>query len=96
VSQCAIGSAYNSLRHSDLLRGGESVALEYQRAFASRGPGELPHLRKLAGTVDASPSFEDEIVTVLVGIAVRRGEPWQAILELAPDPGGAAVFPLHP
>ncbi|MGZ8764873.1 MAG: TetR/AcrR family transcriptional regulator [Acidimicrobiia bacterium] len=96
VSQCAIGAAFNALRHADLKRNRESVLLEYQRAFASRAPGELPYLRKLVGTIADPPSFDDEIVTVLVGIAVRRGDPWQPILELAHTGTDATVIALHP
>jgi AcrR family transcriptional regulator len=93
VSQCAIGGAFNALRHAE--RNRESVLLDYQRAFAARPPGELPYLRKLVGTIADPPSFDDEIVTVLVGIAVRRGEPWQPVLELA-HANDAAVIALHP
>lgn len=96
VSQCAIGGAFNALRDADLRRHRERVLLEYQQAFAAHPPGELQYLRKLAGTIADPPSFDDEIVTVLIGIAVRRGEPWQSILELADGGPDAAVIPLHP
>ena len=96
VSQCAIGAAFNALRDADRRRNREQVLLEYQQAFAARPPGELQHLRKLAGTIADPPSFDDEIVTVLVGIAVRRGEPWPSIIELSHDGPDAAVIPLHP
>jgi AcrR family transcriptional regulator len=94
VSQCAIGAAFNALRHAE--RNREAVLLEYQQAFAARAPGELPYLRKLVGTIADPPSFDDEMVTVLVGIAVRRGEPWQPIIELGRAGVGATVIPLHP
>ncbi len=96
VSQCAIGAAFNALRHADILRNRESVMLEYQRAFAARGAGALPYLRKLVGVIEDPPPFDDEIATVLVGIAVRRGEPWPAILDLGRPGSDAAVIPLHP
>ena len=42
------------------------------------------------------PSFEDRIVAVLVGVAMRRGEAWQPIVRLAQrDTHDAAVSALH-
>ena len=44
-------------------------------------------------------SFEDEVATALIGIAVRRGEPWEPILEIVREPANvddAEVITLHP
>jgi hypothetical protein len=53
------------------------------RVLAQRGPDDLPYLRQLtaeAGATSAEP-FIERITTVLVGIAIERGEPWQPIAD---------------
>jgi hypothetical protein len=54
--------------------------LELRRLLARRGD-DLPHLRGLlAGSGSPPPaSFASRICTVLVGIAVRRGDSWEHI-----------------
>lgn len=96
VSECAIGAAVNELREVEAARSGHPVVAEYHRVLAERAPHELPNLRRLAAAAVESPTLEDQIVTVLVGIAVRRDEPWHAILELVEDDGGGTIVPLHP
>jgi AcrR family transcriptional regulator len=99
VSQCAVGAAVHDLREAEGARAGRPDVVEYHRAIAMAPPDELPSLRALASTPRpaARPSFEDRIVTLLVGIAVRRGEPWQPIVRLAQDePRDAALSALHP
>ena len=99
VSQCAVGAAVHDLREAEGARAGQPDVVEYHRAIAMAPPDELPSLRALAGTPRAEerPSFEDRIVTVLVGIAVRRGEPWQPIVRLAErDANDVAIGVLHP
>ena len=65
--------------------------------LASRTPDELPRLRQLVAVMhDDGPTLEEQICTVLVGIAVRRGEPWKQILELIRPPSAEAeVIALH-
>jgi hypothetical protein len=100
VSQSAVGAAVAEIREAAAAAAGRPAVAEYHRALAQHGPDELPHLRALV-TVIPGPrrSLDDNIVTVLVGIAVRRGEPWEPLLALTT--GGAApspipVGPLHP
>jgi AcrR family transcriptional regulator len=95
VSRCAIGAAIAEIRQTESGRG---LLAEYHRVLSSRAPDELPNIRRLVAVMqDDGPTLEEQICTVLVGIAVRRGEPWKPILELvnpataAPDYGG-----LHP
>jgi hypothetical protein len=85
VSQCAIGAALTDLREAEGAREGRPDIVEYHRAIAMKPPEELPSLRLLATTprLTPRPTFEDRICTLLVGIAVRRGEPWEHIPALA-------------
>jgi AcrR family transcriptional regulator len=96
VSQCALGAALTDIREAEGAREGRPDIVEYHRAIAMRPPEELPSLRALAATprVTDRPSFEDRIVTLLVGIAVRRGEPWQGIVALANEEEAPPA--LHP
>jgi AcrR family transcriptional regulator len=85
VSDCALGAAVGEIRATESARAGRPVIAEYHRLLATLPQDELPHLRKLVGTPrDATASFSERILTVLVGIAVRRGEPWQRIVDLQP------------
>jgi len=96
VSQCAIGAAVNRIRAEESERGGHPVVAEYHRVLAERRPDELPYLRRLAAETGDPPTLEDQICTVLVGIAVRRDEPWRPIVDLLGVERDAAVVPLHP
>jgi AcrR family transcriptional regulator len=95
VSRCAIGAAIADIRQSESGRG---LLAEYHRVLSSRTPDELPSLRQLVSVMqDDGPTLEEQICTVLVGIAVRRGEPWKPILELArPAPAQTDYEALHP
>ncbi len=54
--------------------------------LATQPPDALPNLRKLVATPrEATADFTERVLTVLVGIAVRRGEPWHRIVELGGD-----------
>ena len=45
---------------------------------------------------DDGPTLEQQICTVLIGIAACRGEPWKPILELIRPPRAEAeVIALH-
>jgi AcrR family transcriptional regulator len=98
VSQCALGAALTEIREAEGAREGRPDIVEYHRAIAMRPADELPSLRALASTPRTSPrpTFEDRIVTVLVGIAVRRGERWDDIVRLSGDTPRNALSALHP
>lgn len=85
VSESAIGAALSDIREAEGAREGRPDVVEYHRAIAMVGPGELTSLRRLAteSRVNPRPTFDDRICTVLVGVAVRRGEPWEHIPDLA-------------
>jgi AcrR family transcriptional regulator len=95
VSRCAIGAAISEIRQSESGRG---LLAEYHRVLSARTPDELPNLRRLVAVMqDDGPTLDEQICTVLVGIAVRRGEPWKPILELARPTQVAKEFEsLHP
>ena len=59
----------------------------------THGPDALPNLRKLVSTPrEATADFTERVLTVLVGVAVRRGEPWHGIVELR---GGSEEVAPH-
>jgi AcrR family transcriptional regulator len=99
VSDAAVGAAVTHIRASEATRAGRPVLAEYHRVLASRPPDDLPNLRRLVASAHAhTTDFTDRLVTVLVGIAVRRGEPWSGVLALhegpLPEPPGGGV--MHP
>ena len=80
VSRCAIGAAISEIRQAETGRG---LLADYHRVLSSRTPEELPNLRKVVAEMhDDGPTLEQQICTVLIGIAARRGEPWKPILDL--------------
>ena len=90
VSRCAIGAAISEIRQNETGRG---LLADYHRVLSSRTPEELPNLRKVVAEMhDDGPTLEQQICTVLIGIAAMRGEPWKPILELAaPERGQRGV-----
>jgi hypothetical protein len=77
VSQLAVGAAVQELRARQMELDGHAEDHEYRRLLARKGPDELPHLRRLAesGSSLRRP-FADEAMTVIIGLAARRGEQW--------------------
>jgi hypothetical protein len=53
------------------------------RMVAARPPDELPGLRALLDLppIRTAPDFDEHLTTVLVGLAVRRGEDWRPVAE---------------
>lgn len=89
VTSCAIGSAVSAIREREATAKGRPTADEYRRIVAERSPDDLPHLRRLIDLdveVVRQP-FDEEITTVLVGIAVRRGESWEPIARRLAETG---------
>jgi hypothetical protein len=81
VTACALGSAILATREQNAARAGRPVMAEHLRVLAQRGPGELPHLRMLLAeaATHVEEAFLSRITTVLIGIAIRHGEPWEPI-----------------
>jgi AcrR family transcriptional regulator len=98
VSECALGAAVSEIRFATATRSGRSVLAEYHRVLATEPSDALPHLRNVVATLDGrAGDFVDHVITVLIGIAVRRGETWQPLLELRGDPRPEPTRPtLHP
>jgi hypothetical protein len=78
ATECAIGAAVADIRTREL-----SPPLEeaYDAVLADRDPAELPHVRavRAAGPATAR-TFQEQLATVLAGVAVRRGEDWQDVV----------------
>jgi hypothetical protein len=96
VSACAIGIAVGEIRAAEADRAGRPIIAEYHRALSQRDPDDLPHLRTLVGAINQmSSDFDDRIRTVLVGIAVRRGDPAESVLD-GTAAGQTTPASLHP
>lgn len=97
AAQCAVGAAVQEIRGRAAANEGRSLLSELHRMVAGRPAGELAGLRALLelASIRSGPGFEEHLTTVLVGIAVRRGEDWTAVAERgthtpqAPDAGAA-------
>jgi AcrR family transcriptional regulator len=99
VSDCALGAAVGEIRATESARAGRPVLAEYHRVLATQPPDALPNLRNLVSTPRAATAdFTERVLTVLVGIAVRRGEPWQRITDLRAEAEGATphIAMMHP
>ena len=83
VAQCAVGAAVQEIRARGAANEGRSLLSELHRMVASRPADELAGLRSLLDLppIRITPDFEDHVTTVLVGIAVRRGEDWAPVVE---------------
>ncbi len=84
VARYAVGAAMHEIRMSGSLKEGRSTLAELHATLALR-PGELPGVRALLETppLATGNEFDERLTTVLVGIAVRRGDDPRAVLERA-------------
>jgi AcrR family transcriptional regulator len=83
VAECAVGAAVHEIRMRAATNEGRSALSELHRMVARRPPDELVGLRALLDLppIRTMPSFEDHLTTVLVGLAVLRGEDWGPVAE---------------
>ena len=89
VSAASLGVAVGEIREAREAEAGRSSVAEYHRLLAGRQGHELRAIRRLVGGPEQlAPPFEEQIRTVLVGIAARRGEPWEQLPALARDVAG--------
>jgi len=98
VARYAIGAAAHELRDRGAAAEGRSTTVELHRMVATRPPEELAGVRALLAVspINVGTRFEDQLTTVLVGIAARRGEDWHPIMDRAasgapPQEPGASV-----
>jgi AcrR family transcriptional regulator len=85
VAHYAVGAAAHELRDRGAAAEGRSTMAELHRMIATRPPEELAGVRALLAVspINLGPRFEDQLTTVLVGIAARRGEDWRSIMDRA-------------
>lgn len=78
----AVGSAVHALREDLALGAGRPSVAEWHRVLAQREPGEMAGARAALDAMpgDRDDEFEEALTTLLVGIAVRRGESPDAVL----------------
>jgi hypothetical protein len=83
VAQCAVGAAVHEIRTRGATNDGRSALSEMHRMVAARPPDELLGVRALLDLppLRNAPDFEEHLTTVLVGLAVRRGEDWRPVAE---------------
>jgi len=98
LAQNAVGAAVQEIRLRAATSEGRSSLSELHRMVAGRPPDELVGLRALLDLppIRTAPDFEDHLTTVLVGLAVRRGDKWQPVAQrgahtlVSPDDGPAS------
>jgi AcrR family transcriptional regulator len=100
VAFYAGGAAAHELRRRGAAAEGRSTMAELYRMVAARPATELAGVRALLAVppIHEATSFEDQLTTVLIGIAARRGEDWRPIAERAasgqpPQEPGASTSP---
>jgi AcrR family transcriptional regulator len=82
VGSCAVGSAVAAIRHRAAVESGHPPKAEWHRVLGQRPVDELTGARSVVENVgeNLEAEFEEELTTLLVGIAARRGESWDAIV----------------
>jgi AcrR family transcriptional regulator len=89
VSSCGLGTAINTIREERARRSGRPSIGQFEEVLAEHRDDELPALRAMVHeTEQPGAAFWSGIVTVLVGIAVRRGEDWQPIVTMLDTASG--------
>ncbi len=82
VGRFAVGSAVESIRLRSATESGRPQVAEWHRVLAQRSPDDLSGARSVVDVLpkDLEAEFEDELATLLAGIAARRGEPWEPVV----------------
>jgi AcrR family transcriptional regulator len=81
VSHCALGAAVATIREREAAGAGLDVVATYRDILGSRGRDELPYLRALMreSRSGVRRSFAEQVATVLIGVAIRRGDDWREV-----------------
>jgi hypothetical protein len=98
VNECALGATLAEIRQAHDGQAGQPLS-EFGGVLESGSTDSLPHLRRVASASTRTRGhFTDRIVTLLIGIAARRGEPWEPILDLNYTASGppSPVGIMHP
>lgn len=87
VTSCALGSAVNVIREKEAEAAGRSMLASHEAVLAAHAPDELTHLRLLIAEARAHGrrSFEEQLATVIRGIAADRGMEWAPIATVLAD-----------
>ena len=82
VGSLAVGSAVAAIRYHSAVESGHPPKAEWHRVLGQRPVRELVGARAVVGNLgeNLEAEFEEEMTTLLVGIAARRGESWEAIV----------------
>jgi AcrR family transcriptional regulator len=88
VGRVALGSVVETIRQRAATRAGHPRAAELHKILARRDRASLSGVRAVVDWVPhPDAELEEDLTTLLVGIAVRRGEPWVDITSAAPPAG---------
>jgi AcrR family transcriptional regulator len=81
VSATAIGFAVANIRERHMVEGGWTLRTTYREVLARPGADDLPHVRQLLTDVreHGRRPFDEQLTTVIRGIAVGRGARWAPI-----------------
>lgn len=84
VGRLAVGSAVDHIRWRAASEAGHAEMAELRRLLARRPSTDLPGVRAAldAAATGLDDQFEQDLLTLLTGVAVRRGEPWEPIAGL--------------
>jgi AcrR family transcriptional regulator len=75
VSSCAIGTAVATIREREAHQAGRNIVKAYKEIVRQSGRDDLPYLRSLLrASGPVRRPFEENIATLLLGVAIRRGE----------------------
>ncbi|HMJ75543.1 MAG TPA: helix-turn-helix domain-containing protein [Iamia sp.] len=87
VTSCALGSAVNVIREKEAEAAGRSMLATHEAVLAAHTPDELTHLRLLIAEARAHGrrAFDEQIATVIRGIAADRGLEWAPIAAVLAD-----------
>jgi AcrR family transcriptional regulator len=87
ITSCALGTAVSTIREQAAAEAGHPILATHEQLVAERGPDALPYLGQLIveATAHGRESFHSRIVTVLYGIACRKGLDWRSIESLVDE-----------
>ncbi len=84
VNSTALGSAVQAIREDRAARAGRAPLAEHHRVLAQHDDPNCPTCGCCWPSRPPArrPRFRDQLTTVLIGIAARRGEPWEPLTTL--------------